>query len=144
MRKSKGIRFVSTRLDSEEAGATAGACATIYDSGDTDKSQRPGKREDPCQTCPTGYYRVHACETLPIVPKDCQYYGPCLPILQNNILILIRNTFSSYSCCESRRKKILLIGKYKQKEKSAMILFLIRNDKKWGKIDFFFKYLLFF
>lgn len=75
-RRSEGIRFVSTRLDSEKAGATAGACATIYDSGDTDKSQRPGKREDPCQTCPTGYYRVHACETLPIVPKDCQYRGP--------------------------------------------------------------------
>lgn len=37
-----------------------------------------------------------------------------LPILQNGILI--RNTFSSYSRCESVRKKISLIGKYKQKE----------------------------
>lgn len=61
LRRSKGIKFVSTPLDSEEVETTAGACATIYDSGDTDKSQRPGKREDPCQTCPTGYYRVHTC-----------------------------------------------------------------------------------
>lgn len=50
-------RFIGATRPANEA--TAGACATSYHSGETDKSQRPRKREDLCQTYPTGYYRVH-------------------------------------------------------------------------------------
>lgn len=123
MRRSKGIKFVSTPLDSEEVETTAGACATIYDSGDTDKSQRPGKREDPCQTCPTGYYRVHTCyrsfpSTVNTVVHIFQFFKMIFSFRNcSHFTIWYVNMFKSYSCCKSARKKILLIGKYKQKER---------------------------
>lgn len=139
MRRSKGIKFVSTPLDSEEVETTAGACATIYDSGDTDKSQRSGKREDPCQTCPTGYYRVHTCyrsfpSTVNTVVHIFQFFKMIFSF-RNCSQLAICSSHILVAKAQGKRFYWLENTNKKNDEKSALMLFLIRDNKKWGKID---------